>query len=197
LKNQLVALPGQMAAVRATAAATGVSLNSMAVAAKAAGVEMKAAFISTGIGALVVIATTLFTSWLTSVGDATKALNVHQKIVDSVKNSYDKLDGKTRDWVKHLNDANFAIISRNLDDLKKGLDDSLKQISGFTNSLQALKSSQTGKGAFNESIDQIVELGNQLRDKKITVQQFSESLDEVFQEHENRLASRMPILEIF
>lgn len=113
------------AGLRTTAIQAQATAGSMGVLARSV-VGLRAALTallsSTGIGLLVTGISIAIGAWATSTDDATEAMASHQKLVDQVKNAYDKAKGATKDWAAEVAKGNTTQAIANLVKLRAELD---------------------------------------------------------------------------
>lgn len=120
------------AAVAATAGAAGTLATGATTAARAITVlrgAMTLLMSSTGIGLLVTAIGTGIGYWITQADDATKAMTAHEKIVNAVKNAYDKSSGSVEDWAKKIEDVTLTQAQASLLALKESLKDVQESLS--------------------------------------------------------------------
>lgn len=83
---------------------------------------------STGIGLLITGIATALSFWATSADQGTEALNLHEKLLDKVKNAYDRVGGSVQDWKDKLEDLTVAEAVANLRRLRVSLQTTKDQI---------------------------------------------------------------------
>jgi len=101
---------------------------------------INAALISTGIGAGIVVLTTLFGEWLTSVDQTTAALEIsnralegHAEILSRVQEAYDAANGSSAQFQQNLTDiADLTAVElqRNADALRDAILETVSQLEG-------------------------------------------------------------------
>lgn len=120
-------------------------------------------------------------SWLTGVDDATRAIDEHKRIMDSLLTAYDEAGKKTGDWAKSLKDVSADQVSSNL----------RRQIDEYRKAVQAVSDIQP---PFNEvfwdiaayrQIDAIKALRSEMSNGKISATEFTEAVEGLYGEIEN------------
>lgn len=105
------------------AVSTGaVSMTRGAVAARAFTIAMRGLLSSTGIGLLVVGVGAAIGAWTTRTDEATAALDVHEAILDNVKNAYDSVGDSVDAWREKLEGVTVISATSNLETLTQQLD---------------------------------------------------------------------------
>lgn len=127
------------AATRGVMAATVASTTGLVAATgvAAAGVRgltlaMRTLLSTTGIGLVVTAVSVGIGLWATSADTATEALNRHQKIVDLVRDKYQKAGGSVKDWAKELKEVTALQAEANLNDIIKAAEQARKALDGLS-----------------------------------------------------------------
>lgn len=95
---------------------------------------------STGVGLALAAVSFAITSWATSATEASKAMEVHQKIVDQVKNAYDGAKGSAKNWAEVIKGITKDQAVTSLQNVTKALQDQSKAAFEGTQQLRALAS---------------------------------------------------------
>ncbi len=133
----LVALAGGLANVRLSAIGAGSALDASGTAAVGAATKVGVAttafrgltlavrtlMSSTGIGLLITAVSVGIGLWATRADEATTALNAHQKLVDTVKNAYDRAGASAEKWAEEVKKLSVTEAQTNLAKLKTALND--------------------------------------------------------------------------
>lgn len=127
----MVATRNAMATTIATttglATATGLATTAM----RGLTLAVRALISSTGIGLIVTAISVGIGYWATRADEATEALNRHQRIVDQVKNAYDKAGGAVKDWAKELRGVTVLQAETNLNDVIKAAKEARSALQGL------------------------------------------------------------------
>ena len=191
----ILALATNMTLARTAATAAGASLATVAVAANGSKVAVVAATASLGnlrlalgalggpIGVALSVVAGLVAYWVTRTEDATVAMTEHQRIVDAVKNAYDKAGGKADDWAKKINGVTMLQAQTNLEALRKTVDEQFdsmsKSATRFTRVLD-MPNSQANPVAATQ-IRTIVKALDDLKTRTIDIENFKRQVDAVGQ----------------
>jgi tape measure domain-containing protein len=158
------ALAGESATKAAIAArTTGTAFGAGAAGVTAFGVALKSLLITSGVGIAFVAITTAISLWATAADQATEAMNLHEKIVDRVRNAYDQTGASVDRWREKLQGVTLFDARKDVDDLTESLEDA--------------------KGAF-KGIGGVLErniFGNVGRGQSKVVQEFLQEVDALFQ----------------
>lgn len=98
----MVATRNTMIATAASAEGVAVATGVAATAFRGLTLALRALLSSTGIGLLITAISVGIGLWVTRTDDATEAMNAHQKLVDAVKDAYDKAAGATKNWADEV-----------------------------------------------------------------------------------------------
>lgn len=133
----VVALIGQLATLRTSLVTTaaGFTTARTAMVSSAAGVgvatvafrgltlAIRALLSSTGIGLAITAISVAIGYWATRADAATEAMNAHQKMVDQVKNAYDRAAGSAKKWADEVKALSVTQAQQNLTQLRTALED--------------------------------------------------------------------------
>lgn len=140
------------------------------------------------IGLAVAAVTTAIGYWATQTDDATAAMSAHQKIVDSVRNTYEKAGKGAADWAKAVQSgtraqaiSNVAALGAQFDQLTATMRASAEQFTKVVNMPGNLVSQEDQR-----SISEIVQALDNLKTRAITLDQFKEQIDAINQSTNNK-----------
>lgn len=83
-----------------------------------------------GIGILVAIGSELLT-WAMNAGNATAAMEGHERIVDAVKAAYDKAGGAAKDWAKEIEKVTLLQATANLENVTRAAAEAREELQGL------------------------------------------------------------------
>lgn len=120
--------------------------------------------------------------WATRTDTATAALNDHNKMIDAVKNGYDKAGKSADDWRKQIVGATLAQATANLASLKLEFDKlaGSMQASSMRFTRMALDGTQTVANPdpkVKEQVESVIELLNAFRQRRLTLDEFKKQID--------------------
>lgn len=180
LSSAFLALTGILPALRTGVAASVIAVDglarSMPIAASAAArltLAFRALLSSTGIGLLITAISVGISLWATRADEATVALNAHQKVVDQVKNSYDKTGKSAAEWAKEIQ--------------KVSLTEAIERLRVFRQELDNLRASAKvpvdafGDLANNETFRNVQNLVRMFQKGEIVAEDFRKQIDELAQ----------------
>jgi tape measure domain-containing protein len=204
----LVALPGKFSAAstaaRTSAASVGV-LQASVIGLRAA---LAALMSSTGIGLLVTAVSIAVGEWATRADKATEAMNSHQKIVDEVKDAYDRATDSTAKWADGIAKGSKTQAIANLQKFREVLADIKDEArapvdafgtdtTGVTRQLadvvEKFKTGQMSAADFKKSVDDIAQANPQL-DRGIILQLLN--LGDTAKDAESKVKSAEALLRI-
>lgn len=137
---------------------------------------------STGVGLVLTGLTAALAMWATSATDATDALTEHRRIVDAVKDAYDKADGSVVKWRENIKKAADAITfteaRANLEEITRQVEESRKRVAAPVASRTAtMFGGAFASDDFVKFAKQIRELTDRFESGDITAKQYIATLD--------------------
>jgi tape measure domain-containing protein len=123
LYTNLAKTPAQLTGVATAARTSAASVGVLTTAMLGLRAAILALVSSTGIGLLITGISIAIGAWATQADKATEALNSHQKILDQVKNAYDKAGGAVKDWAAEIAKSSTTQAVANLAKLREELQD--------------------------------------------------------------------------
>jgi len=170
-------------ALQARAATMGVTLTRTGFAVRTLTRFLKGLLSSTGIGLAIVAISAGLALWSTEADQATEALNAHQKLVDAVKDAYDRAGGAIEDWRKNLEDITVTRARQNLREIEEAVDNATAALrAASARDGETFLQSALGLGAFvgasqdyNREIDSIVK---SFRAGAISAEELKSQIDE-------------------
>lgn len=190
--SQFAKLPGLIrgAAVGMTAFAAGTTTAAASAGAAAASVgrltiAIRALMSSTGIGLLVTAISVGIGLWATSANEASEALNAHAKIVDNVRDAYDRVGGSVESWREALEDltvteaqANLNRIEKAVRDLEATLDSTASGTEDFWTNFFGYNLRASVRNVPGELRDEITRLSQAFADGDSSAEDFYDAVDE-------------------
>lgn len=169
------------------AAAMGVTLTRTGFAVRTLTRFLRGLLSTTGIGLAIVAISAGLALWSTEADKATEALNAHRKLVDQVKDAYDRAGGAIGEWRKNLDDVTAQRARKNLREIKDAVNDATNALlQAFTTDGETFLQSTLGLGAFvgasrayNRAIKKIID---SFRDGTITAEELRTQIDETNEE---------------
>lgn len=113
-----------------TMRASSGAMAAAAVAARGLSAAFATLLSSTGIGLAITAIAIGIGYWISQADSATEALNLHQKMVDQVRNAYDEAGGAVEDWKAALDDLTVTQARANLQQLEQALRDAESAFGG-------------------------------------------------------------------
>lgn len=177
-----------IAAAGAAASAAGAAAGTAATGVR--GLAAALAFVTgpTGIALLVAGLAAGLGYWLTSASEANEIMTEHKRIMDLVRDAYDKTTGSVDEWRKSLEGLTVTEIKRNLRDLQSELTKTENRIDGLAG---ILRKNVFGAVAIGESapirafLQEVDKLFQSYRNGEITARELREQVDELTQAHED------------
>lgn len=154
--------------MRASAGAAGVA----AAAVRGLTLAFRVLLSSTGIGLAITAISIAIGYWATRADEATEALNRHQKLVDKVKDAYEKAGKAAAHWADEIARGSITEAQQNLVELKKKLDevrasatapvdafgvDTAGTVAALQNAVDAFKEGRLSAADFKAAVDDIAQ----------------------------------------
>lgn len=178
----LLQTAGILKTVEAGALASSVAVNAAGTASAAAAVKVgllarALAFLSssTGIGAVITAVAVGLTYWSTRASDASVAMSNHQKVVDAVKNSYDKAGGSVEKWKKLVKEGTEREAIKNLQDLTVQLAKAREEAGRMPEGLDLRRFTPQNRDIYN----QVGELAKLFSRSEIDLDRYRKSLSDL------------------
>lgn len=188
----ILRLSSSLVSVATNAVTAGTAMTAMAGRAAGASAaivtlrtEMMLLLGSTGLGLAAAAIGVAISLWVTHVDDATAAINVHKKIIDELKNTYDVLGNKTADFAKNLRFANIVTMTANVEAMRQVLSNSISALQGFGAELRAMFPEGFEAKVKNDSLA-VIGFIDDLAAGKATINETRDALTEIFKGSDNQ-----------
>lgn len=154
-----------------------------AAGARALGLGVRALVSSTLIGAVFTAAAVALEYFLTSATDANTVLIEHQRIIDEVKNAYDKSDGSLDKFRKGIEGISVSQLQDDLDKLKDLLGEVRSEASSVFDRVRA-SALNSGEGFFidpkiGEQAEKLDDLATAFKRGESKASDFKKAIDEI------------------
>ncbi len=166
-------------------ASTG-AMAAAAVAARGLAAAFATLLSSTGIGLAITAIAIGIGYWISQADSATEALNLHQKMVDQVRNAYDQAGGSVDDWKAALDDLTVTQARANLVELQGALEDAEGAFNGFNDLLRTNIFGQRGLGetqAVRDYLDAVAAVFDSYKAGDTSAADFARRVDELTETH--------------
>lgn len=157
-------------------AATGAA--SAATAGRLAGLVsiLRGLFSTTGVGLVLTAVATGISYWATQADEASTAMLEHQRIVDEVKNTYDKAAGSAGKWADKIKETTKLDAVTNLEKLTAALKEAREEYAGEL----------PYKGLIQDKdFKELERLDQEFRDGKISVANYRKALSDLYDRNED------------
>lgn len=134
------------------------------------------------IGIAITAITTAIGYWAVSTNTATAAMNAHQKVVDEVKNAYDRAGKGAKDWAKLIGNATRAQTITNVQTLTTEYGKLSEELDRTISKFARIANAPMGRSSEADR-DTILQMSNAIEDLKarnITIDEFKKRIDNAF-----------------
>lgn len=160
----------------ATASAGAATVATGAITRMAAAIRVLMA--TTGVGLAVVAATAAAAYFLTAATDATEAMVAHKRVVDDVKNAYEKAEGGAKNWAKAISETTRTQAVANLTKLRSELDAARISAANVVAVGQRLRSTLGGTDASWTALERVTDM---FKKGGLSVKAYQEAVKDIFQ----------------
>lgn len=132
---------------------------------------------STGVGLAITAVVAGISLWATSADKASEAMDGHRKLVDEVKNSYDRVGGSVEKWTQQVRETTKLQAAANLEKVReasKALREELRELPGY---VSRAGDRDTAK-ALSELQKQFIATGGDVDEYKRKIQELAEASDD-------------------